>query len=163
MNKGTISILAILTIGLLISGCIGTEKADKIGTNGITEKQIEMSVMANNPSENTKSIFIEFELPANAKIESVTLPNNIKISGKELFLYEKTRSIKGAESIQAKIENKGLSGKIGVFWKEPVNGSIPLSKIILSGTEKFPTKVLAQGINDKREKIGLNVEGRRIS
>lgn len=149
MKKKIEIFLAILVAGLLLSGCV--EKSENV----VSKKQIEMTIMANNPEENIKSLVVNFDLPVNAKIDSIILPNDIKISGNELSLYEKSGFIKGSK-VQAKIEFKKNTGKIGIFWKEkPVKGV--LAKIILSGTEKLPEKLSAQGINDKRKEIGLNI------
>lgn len=146
MKKRKISILALLIIVLLVSGC--TEK--------ISEEKIEMKIWSN-PAENVMSMNLHFKIIPNTEIKSVILPDGTMINGNQLS-NGKTKTFDSA-SVYTKKED-GIQ-TISIKWNRPISGKEVLANITVRGSKNFSTYILAEGTNEKGEKIEMNAEGVR--
>ncbi len=147
MNKRKVLILAMLaTIGLLVSGC-AEEK--------ISDERIGMKVRSNNPAENVKTMNLSFSVIPKTEIESIVLPNGMRIEGKNL----RDGKTKTFDSASVYTDKKDDIRNIIVKWDYPVSGKEVLAHIIIKGSKNYSTYIFVEGTNEKGEKIEMNAEG----
>lgn len=144
MNK-TVLILAMLAIGLLASGCV--EK--------ISDEKTGMKIRSNIPAENVTSINLHFKIIPRTEIESIILPNGIKIEGKNL----RDGKTKIFDSASVYTDKKNDIRNIIIEWNQPISGKEILANVTVRGSKNFSTYILAEGTNEKGEKIEMNAEG----
>lgn len=141
-------VLTMLAIGLLVSGCV-EEK--------ISNEKTGMKVRSNDPAENVKNMDLYFKVIPKIQIESIILPGGIKIEGKQL--QDGKTKIFGPVSVYT--EKKDDIQTISVEWNQVISGKEVLANITIRGSSNFSTYILAEGINEKGEKIEMNAEGVR--
>lgn len=147
MNKGII-ILAILAIILLVSGCV-EEK--------ISDEKTGMKIRSNDPAENVMSMNLHFKIIPNTEIKSVILSDGTIINGNQLS-SGKTKTF---DSASVYTDKKDDIKTIKIEWNRPVSGKEVLVNITVRGSKNFSTYILAEGTNEKGEKVEMNVEGER--
>lgn len=139
--------MAMLLLALLMSGC--TEK--------VSDERIGMVVRSSNPAENVTIMDLHFKIIPRTEIESILLPDGTSIPGKDLF-DGKTKISYSADIYTEK--HSGIQTII-LLWNQSVSGKKPLAIVTVRGSKNFSTYILAEGKNDKGEKIEMNVEGVR--
>ncbi len=145
MNKKVL----ILAIGLLVLTCGCVEK--------ISDERTGMKIRSNIPAENVTSMNLHFKIIPRTEIETMILPNGIKIEGKQLS-DGKTKKF---DSMSVYTDKKDDIRNIIIEWNQPVRGKEILANITVRGSKNFSTYILAEGINEKGEKIEMNAEGVR--